>query len=84
MNRKFGLGITFLSLLAVTACGSATRETLGISKKAPNEFMVMPRAPLSLPPEYDLRPVVENKDTASDDGLTAAERNLMDMVNKAQ
>lgn len=43
---------------AISACG-LTKEKLGMSKKAPNEFMVGSRAPLSLPPEFDLVPVTE-------------------------
>ena len=42
--------------LALSACNS-TKESLGLSPKAPDEFMVVPRAPLSLPPEYDFNPV---------------------------
>ncbi len=44
---------------ALSACSNVTKEKLGLNKKAPNEFMVTTRPPLSLPPEYDLRPVVQ-------------------------
>jgi hypothetical protein len=36
-------------------CGNMD-ETLGIERKAPDEFSVVRRAPLSLPPNYSLRP----------------------------
>jgi len=85
MNKIVCLGIAALGLLSVVSCGSATKEKLGLSKKAPDEFMVVPRAPLSLPPEYDLRPVVDNKVSAADDtDLTSAEKSLIEQVNKAQ
>ena len=45
------------AVLMLTACSSATKEKLGITKKAPDEFMVVPKAPLVLPPEYDYNPV---------------------------
>lgn len=32
-------------------------KKLGLVSEGPDEFMVMSRAPLSLPPDYDLRPV---------------------------
>ena len=32
------------------------RQTLGMGKQAPDEYLVVERAPLSLPPNFDLRP----------------------------
>lgn len=45
----------FLLLLGLNACSSA-REILGQTKRSPDEFRVVTRAPLSLPPDYNLRP----------------------------
>ncbi|MBM3559287.1 MAG: DUF3035 domain-containing protein, partial [Alphaproteobacteria bacterium] len=42
--------------LAVGGCGEDTKRSLGLSKPAPDEFSVVSRAPLSLPPNYTLRP----------------------------
>ena len=71
-----------LALLSLSACSTATKEKLGLSKKAPNEFMVAPRAPLSLPPEYNLRPVVEPQEQLDDDeGLSESEQGLLDKIN---
>lgn len=39
----------------LSACDSA-RDALGITKKSPDEFAVVTRAPLSVPPDYGLRP----------------------------
>ncbi len=39
----------------VGACGSV-REELGLTKQAPDEFSVVTKAPLILPPDYALRP----------------------------
>lgn len=41
--------------LLLGACSNA-KETLGLTKQAPDEFAVVKRAPLSMPPEYTLRP----------------------------
>ena len=55
--------IVILCLLAfVAGCSGVTKETLGIASKAPNEKLVETRKPLSLPPEFDLKPVVEVND----------------------
>lgn len=41
--------------LALTACNSASRA-LGVSKVTPDEFRVVTKAPLVVPPDYALRP----------------------------
>ena len=46
-----------LGALALAACSNTdVRDTLGINKAAPDEFVVVSRPPLSVPPEFDLRP----------------------------
>lgn len=51
----------FLSALVMTAvCGlsacSDVKESMGIGRNSPDEFTVVQRAPLSIPPDYALRP----------------------------
>ena len=41
--------------LATGGC-SGVKETLGLTKQSPDEFKVVSRAPLSMPPDYNLRP----------------------------
>ncbi|WP_298725597.1 DUF3035 domain-containing protein [uncultured Ferrovibrio sp.] len=41
--------------LILAGCDS-TREALGLNKKSPDEFAVVTKAPLVLPPEFGLRP----------------------------
>lgn len=41
--------------LIVTGCTSTSRA-LGLEKSAPNEFNILTKAPLIVPPEYNLRP----------------------------
>ena len=46
-----------LALLAPAVAGcSGTKEMLGLTKRSPDEFQVVSRAPLSMPPDYSLRP----------------------------
>jgi hypothetical protein len=42
-------------LLATGGCTSV-KETLGLTKQSPDEFKVVSRAPLSMPPDYNLKP----------------------------
>jgi hypothetical protein len=41
--------------LALSGCGDA-RKAMGFEKSTPDEFRIVNRAPLSLPPDYSLRP----------------------------
>lgn len=52
MNRSF---LALVMILAVAGCTNV-RDTLGLGKNPPDEFAVVTRAPLSVPPTYDLRP----------------------------
>ena len=57
MNAKrtaVALGLAVLAL-SLGACED-TKKMLGLDKRPPDEFTVYSRAPLSLPPNYDLRP----------------------------
>lgn len=77
--------ICVLAAAAVlSACSNVTKEKLGLSKKAPDEFMVVPQAPLSLPPEYDYSPVAvqlqEIAEPAVAEDLTPAEQALMKRI----
>jgi hypothetical protein len=54
--RKYAvLGLVAASALALGACGNV-RQSLGMTRVTPDEFLTVSTAPLSLPPEYGLRP----------------------------
>lgn len=42
--------------MALTACSQKAKENLGLANVPPDEFAVITRAPLSVPPSFDLRP----------------------------
>ncbi|WAC48525.1 DUF3035 domain-containing protein [Asticcacaulis sp. SL142] len=52
---KVVLGLTVLAGLALTGCES-TKSALGLNKVTPDEFRVVTKAPLIVPPDYALRP----------------------------
>lgn len=43
------------TLIALPAC-EGTKKELGLTRTAPDEFAVVKRAPLEMPPDYTLRP----------------------------
>ncbi|MBO6782108.1 MAG: DUF3035 domain-containing protein [Alphaproteobacteria bacterium] len=45
-----------VAALTLAACGDSTKRALGIERTPPDEFAVVPRAPLSQPPNFNLRP----------------------------
>lgn len=59
MARKLTTNLFRIALLGGLALGvsgcESTRETFGLNKQAPDEFQVVSRAPLSLPPDFTLR-----------------------------
>ena len=58
--RRRGPGaILALVIAAPVLAGCGTRQltdTLGLTRDAPNEFMVTTRAPLQMPPNFEIRP----------------------------
>lgn len=49
------VGAAFALLASLAGCADV-KEVLGYTKQSPDEFQVYARAPLSLPPDYSLRP----------------------------
>jgi hypothetical protein len=46
-----------LAALAIALCGCQTiRDAAGVTKQPPDEFAVVTKAPLVIPPDYELRP----------------------------
>jgi hypothetical protein len=48
--------VAAVSLLTACSGGSNWKQTLGIEPTSPDEFAVESRAPLTIPPDFDLRP----------------------------
>lgn len=44
------------AMLALGGCSNSTKKKLGLGRHSPDEFTVVKRAPLSMPPVYNLRP----------------------------
>lgn len=49
--------LLMLAPLLLAACGGGSiQDTLGLNREAPDEFTVVSRPPLTVPPEFNLRP----------------------------
>ena len=73
-SYKSLLAISLMVLL--TGCSSA-RDIVGLSKQSPDEFEVVTRAPLSLPPDYGLRVPVPNIRRTQEKSLIESADNLI-------
>ena len=58
-GRLLTAGLLAAATLSLAGCSSAASglsRTFGLNRDAPDEFQVTTRAPLSMPPDYSLRP----------------------------
>ena len=55
MRIKPAILIAAVSVLALSGCNTASKA-LGLSKVTPDEFRIVTKAPLVVPPDYALRP----------------------------
>ncbi len=71
--KRIALFTCAATSLLLSACGGATvKETLGIDQRAPDEFRVVSRPPLSVPPQFDLRaPSLDERDSQTRDQAQA-------------
>ena len=54
-SRILTVSAVAVSAVALTACGGM-RQSIGLTKVVPDEFLTVSSAPLTVPPEYGLRP----------------------------
>jgi predicted amidohydrolase len=64
---------------------TSTSKALGLKKEAPNEFNILTKAPLVVPPEYNLRPPRLGESSAEDNySQKAAREALIGNVDAAE
>jgi hypothetical protein len=58
MTRSHLLGVVFCAAgaILVSGCSSNWKQAIGIEPTSPDEFAVESRAPLTIPPDFNLRP----------------------------
>jgi len=70
--------------LAITGC-ARTSKALGLTKSAPNEFNILTKAPLIIPPEYNLLPPQAGESSAENNySQDAARKALIGDVDEAE
>lgn len=77
INNTLLLAVMFTAVMALSAC-SDVKEELGVGRNSPDEFTVVKRAPLTLPPDYTLRPPAPSSEAQSNaDAATQARTALL-------
>lgn len=56
MAGKIPVLLGTLAAAGIAGCSDEMRQNIGLDNKPPDEFAVVTRAPLALPPDYNLRP----------------------------
>lgn len=73
----------FISTLALAAAAvglaacTDVKKELGVARNSPDEFTVVKRAPLTLPPDYNLRPPVDPNTPMPEQSTTAQARDVV-------
>ena len=80
-NNLLFTGAVLAAVLALPACSSVKQE-LGVGRNSPDEFMVVQRAPLTLPPDYTLRPPSDPSDARP--GAEAAAQAKTTLLGKTE
>ena len=65
------------ALGALTSGCSSTSKVLGLTKQSPNEFNILTKAPLVVPPEYNLRPPAAGASSAENNYTQEAARKAL-------
>ena len=68
--------LAILAVFTLSACEHA-REAIGIGKQSPDEFAVVTRAPLSMPPDFGLRPPRPGAERPQEKAITESARDLL-------
>ena len=76
VSNRFSIVVLMTGTLLVGACDGA-REAIGIGKQSPDEFAVVTRVPLSMPPDFGLRPPRPGADRPQEAKVTDSVRDLI-------
>ena len=76
VNRAASLAVLAAAGLAVSGCGMVGRS-IGVSKVTPDEFRVVTKAPLVVPPEFALRPPAPGEPRPQELAPESAARNAL-------
>lgn len=73
INKTTSILMATLTSVALMGCSNA-KEKLGLTRSAPDEFAVVKRAPLEMPPDYALRPPMPGAPRPQEQAVTEQAR----------
>ena len=77
---------TFLLIAGLILCSACeqTRNVIGLDKQPPDEFAVVTRAPLSVPPDFGLRPPIPGAQRPQEKTVQNEAREILLRSSKSQ
>lgn len=75
--KRFNALLFVVPALMLAGCGSDVKKTLGLERSAPDEFAVVERAPLVVPPNFDLVPPTPGAPRPQDTPVSATAQGLI-------
>lgn len=79
--RSVIVGLGMVSAVGLLVSCSSVKKEIGLGRNSPDEFAVVTRAPLSMPPEYDLTPP-KSGDEANAEAVSSAQKQAKSLVFK--
>jgi hypothetical protein len=76
MTLKTVLLVSTMAAIGLSGC-TTTSKALGLTKTSPNEFNILTKAPLVVPPEYNLRPPSIGESSAENNYTQKAAREAL-------
>jgi hypothetical protein len=85
-SKKSALtGAVILLCFMITGCGGQNaRDIIGLGKRAPDEFRVVARPPLSVPPDFTLRPPSSSPAASPLAATNAADRQARNVLTGSE
>ena len=77
------IAASLLCATALAGCSGTVADNLGMGKRAPDEFQVVRRAPLVLPPDYNLRPPEPGAAPSSQQDVAAQAQEILTGQSRA-
>lgn len=77
-KRRLAVGLAAIAAIAMTATGcTSLGRAMGLEKVSPDEFAIVTKAPLVIPPDYNLRPPAPGTTRADLEGPQVRAQNAL-------
>jgi hypothetical protein len=79
-GRPAAAAAAFIGMLALAGCTSGFKQALGLEPTLPDEFAVQANPPLTIPPDFSLRPPEPGAPRPQDQSMTKQAQQVIDQA----